>query len=128
MASGVQWASKSVEFRLLALHQAHGEQQNKGLASLLSELLEGIFFSVATGKLTDESRDKILSSLRRRVMTLLFPELVQEADEAKISERQRAAGLADMVQLLGQKGSFSSIEQLQGALTALKQSLAERSG
>ena len=111
----------------MALLKMEQERERKSMASILGELLEGIFFSVATGKLTDESRDKVAQSLRKRTLALLYPELVVDEAKAQADEVARAAGLAEMVQLLGKKGSFSSMEQLQGALNALKQTLAENS-
>lgn len=99
----------------------------KGIASLLGELLQSIFFSVATGKLTDESRDGILKSVRSRTTRLLWPDAAREEETTEAEERSRTAGLADAVQALGSSGSFNSLAQLQGALAALKDTIAENS-
>lgn len=124
----MQWASESVEFRLLALYMDEQDTLHKGTASLLGELLQSIFFSVATGKLTDESRDGILKSVRSRTTRLLWPDAAREEEATEAEERSRTAGLADAVQALGSSGSFNSLAQLQGALAALKDTIAENTG
>ena len=116
-----------MEFRLGLLHLGRQTEYRRSYDAWLGDRLLGIFFAVATGKLTEQSRDAIMkhaSAYREKLYTLLS--LVESVPDAP-EELQQPQGdaVTKYVQLLGKDGGFSSLEDIVNAVEGLNAAISE---
>lgn len=128
--SGVAFDYRSVEFRLSEIHIARKLEYRRNYDARLIRTLLGVFFSVATGKLTDESRDRTLKSAEEAIETLhamLAPFGNEHASikEERAKENDRVGKLADTAAAMGKLGSFKSVDQLRAVMDAMNQSITQ---
>lgn len=121
---------RSCEFRLLEIHIARNLEYRRHYDARLMQTLLGVFYSVATGTLTDDSRDKTMKNAEDainllRSMLAPFGEKHVSVKEEREKENRRMSSLAETAKMMGSLGSFKSLDELRAAIFAMNQSIEQ---
>lgn len=117
-----------MEFRLAGMHLIRNTEYRRHYDAWVADRLLGIFFAVATGKLTDESRDSNMRSSqkgREYLLDMLSPLAVKKPHDTTEQRKRSNRSMEEYVTLLGSTGGFSSLGQLQAAIRALNETIRE---
>lgn len=127
MNSGVQYASRSAEFRLAMMHSIKMVEYKRQSDALLGSTLLGIYLATSLEKFTDEARQKRAKEVgehQASLFEMLDPlgtpkkTVREKKDDTKLAQAQ-----AKYLETLASVGTFNSPEQIKAALTALNQTI-----
>ena len=131
LASGIQYSFNSIEFKLSLLHYVYEVEYKRRHDIWIANRLQGIFFAVAIGKLTEESRTKIIKEAEQTKTELynmldVFKSVTAQntkAEQEKIAEADRHK--AAYAEVLTKNGGFTDIDNLLQTMRDLNQAIQE---
>ena len=110
------------------IHMIRKNEYRRSYDAWVADRLLGIFFAVATGKLTEKSRDEVYrdaGKMRDKMYTyldLLYRKpTVEEEQKQKVKQHSQEA----YVNALDKAGGFSGIDELMGAIQGLNSAIRD---